>query len=51
MRNFKINEQSVDFLKQALNEGTFSFPVKNIVALLDMLKNLEEIKEPIEENK
>lgn len=51
MKEFKINDQQVQFVIQALNEGTFGFPAKNIVALLEMLKNLEEIKVPEEENK
>lgn len=51
MKDFKINEQQINFLLQVLNEGTFPFQVKNLLAIFDMLKNLEELKAPIEENK
>lgn len=51
MKDFKINIQQINFLHQALNEGTFPFPAKNIKAIFDMLNNLEEIKAPEEEKK
>lgn len=50
MQEFIINTQQIDFIKQALNEGTYPFAAKNIVGLLDMLRQLPaHVKQEVEE--
>jgi hypothetical protein len=45
MQEFRINLQQVEFIKQALSEGTFPFAGKNLLALIDMLSKLPLIEE------
>ena len=43
MKEFKISEQQISVIKQALSEGTYAFPIKNINAVIDMLDKLEVV--------